>query len=125
VATGVYETTGKGNNKTTVFVTSDAFAAGDGVVIRASVLDDAGQPVSNASVDIAITGPETVSLTAGPSDDTGLAEVTWNTSQPNRKGNGGTTPGAYTASATNVTGGGIVYSAELTPGDAFATFTIQ
>ena len=95
------------------------------MVIKTYVVDDSGQPVANASVDIAITGPETASLTAGPSDDTGLAEVTWKTSTPNRKGNGGTTPGDYTATATNVTGGGIVYSAELTPGDASATFTIN
>jgi hypothetical protein len=125
VQTGYYVTTGKGPNKTTTFTLTNSFQAGDGVVIRAYVKDDSGQPVSNASVDIAITGKETVSLTAGPSDDAGLAEVTWSTSTPNRKGTGGTTPGTYNATATNVTGGGIIYSAELTPSDASVTFTIQ
>jgi hypothetical protein len=128
--TGYYETTGKGKTQTTVFILvpsadKPTFAAGDGVVIRAYVRDDSSNYVSNASVDIAITGPETVSLTAGPSDNTGLAEATWNTSAPNRKGTGGTTPGSYTATAANVTGGGIVYSAELIPEAASATFDIQ
>jgi hypothetical protein len=130
IQTGYYLTTGKGPNKTTTFVSWTSFQAGDGVVIRVYVKDgdsENANPVSNASVDIAITGPETVSLTTGPSDSTGLAEVTWNTSAPNRKGNGGTTPGSYTATATNVTGGGIVYSADLitVDGSTYATFNIQ
>jgi len=127
VLTGSYQTTGKGPNKTTTFTTSGSFQAGDSVVIKVKVVDDSDPtlPVSNASVDIAITGPETVSLTTGPSGSSGYAEVTWSTSTPNRKGTGGTATGSYTATATNVTGGGIVYSAELIPGDPSATFEIQ
>jgi hypothetical protein len=125
VATGRYETTGQGRDKTTVFVSRDVFTAGDGVVIRAYVSDDAGSPVSNASVEIVISGPETVTVTTGNTDDNGMGEAVWNTSAPKKNGSGGTTEGSYTATATTVSGGGVVYSAELVPGDASASFTLQ
>jgi hypothetical protein len=123
--TGHYETAGKGKSKTTVFVETDTFTAGDGVVILATVLDDGGQPVANASVEIVISGPETATVTTGNTDASGLGEAVWNTSAPNRKGNGGTTPGAYTATVTSVTGGGLVYSPVLILGNASASIIIQ
>jgi uncharacterized GH25 family protein len=50
------------------------------VVIRATVLDETGVPVPNATVVIDITGPEAHSgLTTGPSDASGIAELTWQT----------------------------------------------
>jgi hypothetical protein len=125
VATGRYETTGQGRDKTTVFVSSDVFTAGDGVVIRAYVFDDASLVVSNVSVEIVISGPETVTVTTGNTDDTGMGEAVWNTSAPKKNGAGGTTAGSYTATATAVNGGGVVYSAELVPGDSSASFTLK
>jgi hypothetical protein len=100
--TGIF--TGKGKAKT--YSTRETFAAGDGVVIRAYVEDGDGLPVSNATVEITVGGPETVTLNSGPSDGDGLAEATWNTQKPNKRGQGGTAPGEYTATTTNVTATG-------------------
>jgi hypothetical protein len=115
--TGVY--TGKGKSQT--FETKDVFAAGDTVVIRALVQDKAGAPISNATVEIQIGGPEQVSLNSNPSDANGWAEATWSTQAPNRKGQGGTTPGGYTATVTNVTASGYHWDSVTTS----TTFTIQ
>jgi hypothetical protein len=116
--TGYYE--GKGNNKT--WMHSTTFTAGDSVTIRAQVLDRAtGQPISNATVEITIGGPETVTLNSNPSDADGWAEATWNTQKPNRRGQGGTTPGTYTATTTNVTASGYHWDSVTSS----VTFTIQ
>ena len=117
IVTGYYS--GKGGNKT--FNQTDLFSAGTQVVIRAKVLDGGGAPVANASVNIAIDGPETTSLTSGPSDAAGWAEATWNTQKPNRKGQGGTTPGTYTAATTGVTASGYHWDSVTTG----TSFTIQ
>jgi hypothetical protein len=101
IETGAYVSTGKGKTATTTFEFKTAFAVGDTIVIRGRVADAAGAPIAGATVSYAITGPETAAVTA-TSDDTGLAEGTWKTSSPNRKGQGGTTPGAYTISAGDV-----------------------
>jgi hypothetical protein len=111
--------TGKGKNK--AFTPVDTFAAGDSVIIRAQVLDQAGNPVSNATVEITIGGPETTVLNSGPSDADGWAEATWNTQAPNRKGRGGTTPGLYTASTTSVTASGYNWDSVTTS----ITFTVD
>jgi hypothetical protein len=103
IETGFYS--GKGKTKT--WNPSFTFAPGDTVVIRATVYDMINNvPLSNATVDIVVGGPETVTLTSGPSDADGIAEATWQTQKPNRKGQGGTAPGAYTASTTDVTASG-------------------
>jgi hypothetical protein len=115
--TGFYS--GKGKNQT--FNITDTFAAGDSVVIRARVLDSADLPVSNATVEITIGGPETTTLNTGPSDVEGWAEVTWKTQAPNRKGQGGTTPGDYTATTTNVTASGYNWDKITTS----TTFNVQ
>jgi uncharacterized protein YfaS (alpha-2-macroglobulin family) len=119
--TGRYETTGKGKNKTIIFVTTDIFNAGDQVVIQAYVVDESTQlPLANAEVSIEITGPENMSLIA-TSDTDGIAEATWQTQAPNRKGQGGTTPGAYNAAVINVSADGYTWD-----GQTFsASFTIQ
>ena len=104
--TGIYTTTGKGKTQTTTFNLTDTFNAGDDVVIRSTVLDIDGNPVSGAEVAISISGPETASLT-GTTDAAGIAEIIWNTSAPpNKKGNGGTATGAYTATTTSATANG-------------------
>jgi hypothetical protein len=109
LATGRYETTGKGT-------------VGDGVTVRATVLDEAtGLPVPNATVNIDITGPQAASLSTGPSDGNGVAEVTWQTQAPNRKGQGGTTPGNYTATTSNVTASGYIWDGVMTT----TAFTLQ
>jgi hypothetical protein len=47
--------------------------------------------------------------------------VTWQTQSPNKKGQGGTTPGQYTASTTDVTASGYHWDTVTTN----TTFTIQ
>jgi PKD repeat protein len=111
--TGQYETSGKGKKKTTTFVLTGTFNVGDEVTIHTHVVDRFGQAVPYATVDLTIIGPETTNLTAGPSDDTGVAEAKWETSTPKgggKKGKGkpqpGTTPGTYTATVVGVTADG-------------------
>jgi hypothetical protein len=115
--TGFY--TGKGQNKT--FNLASTFTAGDGVVTRAYVVDGVtGLPVADATVDLLITGPESLTLVTGPSDAAGMAEVTWQTQAP-RKNNPGTTPGTYTVQIANVTATGYHWDGVQTS----TTFTIQ
>jgi hypothetical protein len=107
MSTGKWVTTGKGKTKITEFVPTTTFNQGDAIVIRARVVDGVtGLAISNATVDIAVSGPETTNLTSGPSDADGWAEATWNTQAPNRKGQGGTTLGNYKATTADVTATG-------------------
>jgi hypothetical protein len=115
--TGIY--TGKGKTKTFTFQIS--FNAGDDVVIRANVLDGVtGSAIADATVDLLITGPESLTLVTGLSDATGAAEATWPTQAP-RKNNPGTTPGAYTVTVKGVTAAGYHWDGVTTS----TTFTIQ
>jgi hypothetical protein len=118
MVTGIY--TGKGQNKS--FQPQTTFNAGDSVVVRARVIDqDTGLPISNATVEVTIGGPETITQNSNPSDAEGWAEVTWNTQKPNKRGQGGTTPGDYTATTTNVTASGYHWDGVTTA----IQFTIQ
>ncbi len=114
LATGVYQTTGKGKNKTVTFVATSSFAVGDGVVLRGHVEDGTGNPVSGATVTFEISGPETASLSAGPSDTGGAVETVWQTEGPNKKGRGGTPAGTYTATTSNVSVDGYDWNAQGT-----------
>lgn len=73
------------------------------IQVKATVKDASGLALSNANVDIVIGGPETVTLTSNPSDASGIAEAHWQTQKPNKRGQGGTAVGTYTASTTDVT----------------------
>jgi hypothetical protein len=119
--TGRYVTTGKGKNKTTTFELTATFTAGDGVVVQAYVVDEQGNPVENATVGIQITGPETANITSDLSDANGLAVATWQTESPNKKGQGGTTTGSYSADVSNVTADNYVWDGVSTS----TSFTIQ
>jgi hypothetical protein len=117
IETGII--TGKG--KTKEFIQLDAFAQGDGVVIRVTVLDGVtGSPIADAVVDLLITGPESLTLVTGPSNAAGVAEVTWQTSAP-RKNNPGTIPGTYTVEVKGITATGYHWDGISTS----TTFTIQ
>jgi hypothetical protein len=107
--TGKWVKSGKGKNATTTFQLVNEFVPGDSVVIQAYVKDEQGVPLPDAVVNIEITGPESVNLTTGPSDINGIAEATWQTKAPNKKGVGGTTPGAYIATTANVTATGYTW----------------
>jgi hypothetical protein len=120
VETGRYETSGKGKDKVVVFVPTTTFNAGDGVVFRIQILDESGQPVSNATSELTIGGPESPTVNSGPSDANGIAEATWQTSAPNKKGQGGTTPGSYAATVTNVTASGYTWDGIAPPPSNFS-----
>ncbi|UCG39413.1 MAG: fibronectin type III domain-containing protein [bacterium] len=121
VETGTWVTVGKGKNTTTEFQPATAFNAGDAVVIRAHVVDrTTALPLPNATVTIDVTGPETLTLTTGPSDAGGIAETTWNTQAPRRK-DPGTTPGLYKATTTGLSAFGYVWDGVMTEAD----FNIQ
>jgi hypothetical protein len=113
--TGKYVKQGKGKNATIVFEPATTFAAGEGVVIRAHVIDIAtGLPLENAIVEISITGPETPSPLSATSDANGIAETIWNTKAPGKKGQPGTTSGLYTVTTTNVTATGYTWDGVMT-----------
>ncbi len=122
IQTGKLETSGKGKNATVTFVITDVFVQGDQIIIQVYVSDlSTGLPVANATVVIEITGPETKTLTAGPSNNDGLAEATWQTQKPNKKGQGGTSPGTYTATVTNIDAAGYTWDGQMIS----SSFTIQ
>jgi hypothetical protein len=96
---------GKGKNRQ--FVLTTVFNPGDSIIIQGYVEDaSTGLPVANAVVDLQISGPETATLTSGPSGADGMFEVSWSTQSPNKKGQGGTATGSYTATVAGVTAGG-------------------
>ncbi|MDX1612655.1 MAG: fibronectin type III domain-containing protein, partial [Candidatus Promineifilaceae bacterium] len=107
--TGTWVTTGKGKDKVTEFVVASSFTAGDTIIIRAQITDDSGLPVEGATVDLVLSGPETVSWLGLVTDAQGVAEASWATSAPNKAGKGGTALGEYTVTVTQVTATGYVW----------------
>jgi hypothetical protein len=105
----------------TIYVPQTVFNAGDRVVIRTTVVDSTtGLPIAGATVDLLITGPESLTLVTGLSDANGIAEATWQTEA--RRGRWpGTTPGTYTAEVKGVTATGYHWDAVPTS----VSFTIQ
>ncbi|OVE75061.1 hypothetical protein BVX95_00375 [archaeon D22] len=107
LSTGRYETSGKGKTQVKTFIETTSFAVGDQVIVRSKVLDETtGLPIPNATVTVDISGPESTTVVTGPSGSDGIAEATWSTQAANRKGNGGTTPGSYVATTTDVSAAG-------------------
>jgi hypothetical protein len=103
--------TGKGKTKS--FVAASVIPLGEAVIVRTRV-SDGSDPIADALVEIAISGQEQGTLSSGPSGTDGWAETTWQTQAPNRKGAGGTTPGAYSATVSNVTASGYVWDGVAT-----------
>jgi hypothetical protein len=122
LVTGYYIVSGKGNNQTKTFYEATEFKPGEGVVIRAYVVDTAtGDAVANASVELTITGPESVKLNSSSSDSSGMAEAVWQTKAPNKQGAGGTKTGAYNAAVSNVSATGYTWNGAATA----TTFTLD
>jgi hypothetical protein len=106
IESGKWVTTGKGKNQVTEFVATTAFTPGDEIVFNVTVVDAAtGLPVSGAHVDLAVSGPETTSLSTDPADENGIALVTWVT-DPGKGNQPGTPTGSYSISVTGVTAAG-------------------
>lgn len=122
VNTGRLETSGKGKGSTTVVVLATTFQIGDTVVVQTTVNNQqTGGAVADATVEFTISGPESVVLVSGPSAASGLAQVQWKTSGPNKKGMGGTAPGTYQVKVTGLTAAGFSWDAV----QQSATFTVQ
>ena len=106
LVTGTWVKQGKGKTATQTFVLATSFTQGDQITFRAQISDQAGLPVSNATFDLLISGPQGLSITSAPSDAAGIAEAVWATQAPNRKGQGGTAPGAYVATVSGLNASG-------------------
>ncbi len=102
IETGKWVRTGKGKNATEAFVFTNSFSAGDEVTIRMLVNTESGTPVSGATISLAIDGPESTAISSTVSGNDGVATAGWATQRPNKKGNGGTSNGSYTATVTAV-----------------------
>jgi hypothetical protein len=111
-----------GKGKLKEFFPQTTFTPGDGVIIHAYVIADdiSGSPIADATVELLVTGPESLTLTTGPSNIDGVAEATWNTRAPGKK-NPGTTPGTYTIQVKSLTVNGYHWNGVTTS----TTFTIQ
>jgi hypothetical protein len=107
---GKYVNTGTKRNPVTSFAEVSSFIKGEKVVLRTRVVDGGGKVLANATVNFSISGPQAVTLVSNPSNTEGIAEATWQTSVPNRKGTGGTPSGNYSATVTNVTKTGYVWN---------------
>ncbi len=100
--TGRWVRIGKGNNAYDEWQPGSQFAPGHRVHVRVDAIDQNGLPVADATVDLTISGPETVTITSAASDADGRAEASWSTSAPKKKGNGGTPEGAYSVSVSGL-----------------------
>jgi hypothetical protein len=110
IVTGILTKSGKGKNTTTVFTTLSIFSQGDEVVFRIGVVDvNTGSPLEGATVQLQISGPEVAFIESTASDTNGIAEARWKTQAPNRKGNGGTSTGDYSAAVSDITASGYVW----------------
>jgi len=78
------------------------------------------QPADGVSLKGQATGPESLTLTAGPSDVDGMAEAIWQTKGAGKR-NPATTPGTYKVQTKNVTAAGYHWDGVTTN----TTFTIQ
>lgn len=129
VETGQYETTGKGKEKNQNFVLTGTFDAGDEVVLHIHIVDtNTGLPVVEAIAEIAINDSENTILISEPSNSDGIAEATWNTtaSKGKVKTSGGTAPGSYEATVTNVAGNNTMGDRYIWDGNnAWTTFLIE
>ncbi len=120
---GRWEQQGRGKNVTNVFVVTDLFSAGDTVTVQGVVFGGEGTP-AGAVVSLLVSdaqGIAVATLQSTAADDSGAFEVDWSTSAPNKKGVGGTAPGAYTARVTGVALDG----AEWDASEVSVSFTIQ
>jgi hypothetical protein len=105
---GKYVTTGSKKNKVTTLVEDTSFIQGDAIVFQLAITDTNGSAIAGATVQLDIAGPASVTLTS-TSDSAGIAEAVWNTSAPNRRGNGGTPTGGYTATIGGVSASGYAW----------------
>ncbi len=104
ISAGKYVNTGTKRSPVYTFVDATSFKQGEKVILQIQVSDGNSAPAANATVNVSISigSSQVASLVSGPSNSSGIAEATWQTSAPNRKGTGGTAAGTYTATVTKV-----------------------
>ena len=103
IVMGKYVKVGKGQED---WVPTTDLVQGDKVVFRGLITDGEGLPLPGANFHLAISGPESHAVSSGSSDADGYAEATWSTQRPKGKGGGGTSPGDYTGTTTDVSAAG-------------------
>jgi hypothetical protein len=120
--TGRWVSSGKGRNATSTFELTDAFAAGDAVVIQGVVGTGESTP-SGAVVRVTISraGTPVATLEPATTDSTGRFEVNWQTQKPNKKGQGGTPTGSYSTAVTDITLSGYSWDGQA----GGVSFTLQ
>ncbi len=95
------------------FTETTSFKRGETVAIRIQgVYSRTTTPFAGATVQLAISGPQTASLTSSSSGSDGWAEAKWITSAPNKRGAGGTSPGSYTVTVTGMTAAGYTWDGD-------------
>lgn len=104
-----------GSRKTKIWEPTTAFDQGDKIVFKLEVNDDSGSAVAGAQVQLSISGPSPATITSSVSDSSGAAEAVWQTSAPNKRGVGGTTPGDYEAAIAGITASGFVWDGSSSP----------
>jgi hypothetical protein len=77
-------------------------------------------PLADATVDLLITGPESLTLVTGVSDINGMVEAIWQTKAPGKR-NPGTAIGTYDVQTKGITATGYHWDGIGTS----ATFTIE
>ena len=112
--------TGKYQKRTTNLIPAVEFVQGDSIVVRATIKDSGNRAVADATATVAISGPQSFTMTVGPSNSSGIADGIWKTSAPNKKGVGGTPPGSYTGTVSAVTASGYTWDGISTQ----VTFTV-
>jgi subtilisin family serine protease len=114
-----------GTRKNKFFTPTQEFILGDTVVFRAHVQDNAGQNVAGANmqlnIQLTIPGSANPTLLSAVSNSQGVAETSWSTSAPNKRGMGGTTSGSYSVTVTNVSVSGYSWD----NGKTASSFTLK
>lgn len=110
-----------GTRKNKIFTPTQQFIQGDTVVLRAHVKDNTGKNVAGANVQLTVTGPESPAPLTCVSNSQGVAETSWSTKRPNKRGIGGTAIGQYQVTVTNVTASGYAWDNGMTA----STFTLN
>jgi len=111
LTTGTYSTSGKGAKKTTSYITTSTFTAGQEIVFNGTVMSK-DSPVSGAVVTLKIADSNStlLTLTGTPSDADGVFTARWQTVASKNKVVTGTPTGTYTATVNRVLATGYTWN---------------
>jgi len=107
---GKYVTGGTKRNPTKEFRNDLPLNPGDTVVFKLKLQSmNNGGALGGGTAELNITGSVSLLLTSAISNSSGVAEATWKTSAPNKRGTGGTPTGTYNATIAGVTAAGYTW----------------